>query len=75
MTDEQFEQLPGEARTAYLLGVAARLFGRDLVQQLYENMKPLVDDVFGQARPRHPGQAEDGADDFWGGVWKIHETD
>ena len=74
MTNQDFERLPAEARVAYLLGVATRFMGRDLVQQLYDNLRPIVDDMFGHAAPRHPGQADDGAEDFWGGVWKIHEA-
>jgi hypothetical protein len=79
VTDDQFDKLSPQLKTAYLLGVASRLFGRELVQKLYDNTKPLVDDMFGHgpaSRPRHPGQAEEeGGEDFWGGVWKIHRAD
>jgi hypothetical protein len=78
MTDEQFDRLPGKLKAAYLLGVASRLFGREQVQQLYDNLKPLVDDMFahGQAgAKRIPGEEEDPAADYWGGVWQVYRAD
>jgi hypothetical protein len=78
MTDEQFDRLSPRLKAAYLLGVASRLFGRAQVQQLYDNLKPLVDDMFahGQAgAKRIPGEAGDPADDYWGGVWKVYRAD
>lgn len=76
MTNSEFGDLPKDLQVAYLLGLAVQMFGESQVRQMYDAFKPLIDDVVGQGRrPRTAGEAEDPADNYWGGVWQIYDTD
>jgi hypothetical protein len=76
MNNKQFDQLPPELQLAFTLGMASKIFGRQLVQQIYQNMKPLFADMFGHghAIKRAVGDADDPKDNYWGGVWQIYDT-
>ena len=79
MNDATFDELPPKLRLAFMLGTMARVLGRETVEKYYELLKPVIDDAFGHgdfggSQPQ-PGDADDPADNYWGGVWQIHRAD
>ena len=78
MDERTFDLLPRNEQYAYAVGMAARLFGRERVAKMIEQVKPLVQDQMGQAQgaEKHlAGDAADPKDNYWGGVWRIYDVD
>lgn len=78
MDNKMFDKLPPKVQLAYMLGTASRMFGRPMVQKLYDNMRPLVDNAFGHGKPldpRVPGETDDPRDNYWQGVWRIYQAE
>lgn len=78
MDNKTFEKLSPKAQLAYTLGVASRIFGKDLVQQHYKKIKPLVRNLFGHGEPidrKVPGDAQDPQNNYWRGQWQIYKAD
>lgn len=72
---ERITTFPRELQLAYLLGVCVRTFGHDTTARFYARLRPLVEDKVGHGHALAPGDAPDPAENFWGGVWRIHRAD
>jgi hypothetical protein len=78
VTEGLFEELPRELQLAYLLGLASEFLGRETVERMYRNTRPLIEDMVAHGpdtRARLPGDARDPAENYWGGVWQIHQAE
>lgn len=72
---ERITEFPRELQLAYLLGLCVRSFGHDTTARFYRRLRPVVEDQIGHGRALAPGDAPDPADNFWGGVWRIHRAE
>jgi hypothetical protein len=64
-----FDRLPGQLRTAYLLGYAAAVFGPQTVQTVYDGLSPLVYDICGHGDDKNPKES------YWGGEWEVFRAE
>jgi hypothetical protein len=80
MNNETFEKLPPKLRLAFMMGTAAKFFGRETVEKYYRLVAPPIEDAFAhgpgmRGESSMPGDAADPSANYWGGVWQIHRAD
>ena len=80
MNNATFDKLSPKLKLAFMLGTAAKLFGRETVEKYYRLLAPPIEDAFShgpsmRGESAHPGDAADPRQNYWGGVWQIHRAD